>query len=234
MDGINQIGAFRGRKLSQTKGTIGGARSVFVKIQGVKNQLVYPTFGGPIKTTFKTGNGKFFAGDLCYYKTDDNGYNPEIYILKTFKVASEVSNATTIEIENDGYRHKPCVGDKIGKAPAKIGGSITTTLTVTDVKTADGKWIVTVDQNATLSKNDILVESDGSKMLVTNINAVIDSDLDMNDIPSTGDDDFEGARYFYTPALGGIMYIHKMSPMPKCVLDLNQSNVNGWFRIQTV
>ena len=49
-----------------------------------------------------------------------------------------------------------------------------------------------------------------------------------------GDEDFEGARYSYTPALGGIMYIYKMSPIPACVLKLNQARVNGWFQIQSV
>lgn len=44
----SQIGAFRGRKLVQTSGEIGGARAVFVKIKGIKNELVYPTFGGKV------------------------------------------------------------------------------------------------------------------------------------------------------------------------------------------
>ena len=42
-------GVFRGRKTIQRSGTIGGARSVFVKLQGNKNELVYPTFGGFIQ-----------------------------------------------------------------------------------------------------------------------------------------------------------------------------------------
>ena len=33
------IGAFRGRVLIQRKGELGGARSVFVKLQGNKNEL---------------------------------------------------------------------------------------------------------------------------------------------------------------------------------------------------
>ena len=52
--------------------------------------------------------------------------------------------------------------------------------------------------------------------------------------PANGEDDFEGARYMYTPALGGVMYISKMSPLPACVLALNQSKINGWFKIQSV
>ena len=35
-----QIGAFRGRKLIQSRGEVGGAKSVFVKLQGIKNELV--------------------------------------------------------------------------------------------------------------------------------------------------------------------------------------------------
>jgi hypothetical protein len=69
-------------------------------------------------------------------------------------------------------------------------------------------------------------------MLVKNINGVADSDGDLVYAPATSDDEFDGARYHYVPAMGGVMYIHKMSPMPACVLKLNQSIVNGWFKIQ--
>ena len=27
------------------------------------------------------------------------------------------------------------------------------------------------------------------------------------------------------------MYTHKMSPLPECILKLNRSNVNGWFKV---
>jgi hypothetical protein len=69
-------------------------------------------------------------------------------------------------------------------------------------------------------------------MLVKNINAVAPSDGDFNFEPNTGDsDDYDGARYLYTPALGGLMYTHKMSPIPACVKALNRCNVNGWFKV---
>ena len=71
-------------------------------------------------------------------------------------------------------------------------------------------------------------------MLVKNINAVTPVDCDMFDAPAVDDNDFDGARYTLTPALGGIMYTNKMSPLPACVLKLNQSKVNGWFQIQSV
>lgn len=230
------VGVFRGRKTIQRSATIGGARSVFVKLQGNKNELVYPTFGGYIMNAPKGAPFKFFAGDLVEYRTDANGVNPEIYILKTYKVVS--ASGTTVNILNDGFKHVPFVGDKIGVAPEGIGGEMTA-VTVTAVKNAEvsGKkvWAVTTSAALTTKADDVLVEADANnKMLVKNINAVCPTDLDMFDAAATGDEDFDGARYSYTPALGGIMYINKMSPMPECVLKLNKVNVNGWYQVQTI
>ena len=230
-----QIGAFRGRKLIQRRGEVGGAKSVFVKLQGIKNELVYPTFGGQIKNPFK-GAAKMFAGDLCEYRTNDKGVKPEIFILKTYLVESV--SGSVINIVKDGYKHIPFVGDKIGVAPDEIGGDVTA-VTINSVKVAKvgevDVWACTCSATLDAEKGDVLVEADEEgKMMVKAINGVFDADADMLDAPSTGDDDFDGARYLYTPALGGIMYTHKMSPMPKCVLDLNIAKINGWFQIQSV
>jgi hypothetical protein len=231
-----QVGAFRGRKTIQSKGEIGGARSVFVKLQGNKNELVYPTFGGFIKNPFK-GAAKMFAGDLMWYKTDDKGAKPEIYILKTYLVESVAGNV--VNIVRDGFKHKPFVGDYIGIAPEEIGGIVKNAFNITSVvatKVGDQDvWACTGAAGLEASKGDVLVEADDSAyMLVKQINAVADADMDMLDAPAEGDEDFEGARYSYTPALGGIMYEYKMSPLPECVKKLNQSKINGWFQIQSV
>lgn len=231
------VGVFRGRKTIQSSGTIGGARSVFVKLQGNKNELVYPTFGGYIMNPPKGAPFKFFAGDLVWYNTDENGVNPEIYILKTYKVVS--ASGTTVNILNDGFKHIPFVGDKIGVAPEEVGGEMTAA-TVTAVKNAEvgGKkvWAVTTDSALTAEAGDILVEADAdNKMLVKNINAVTPVDLDMFDAGVAVEaDDYDGARYSFTPALGGLMYTNKMSPLPACVKKLNLSKVNGWFKVQSV
>lgn len=229
------VGYFRGRKTIQRRGTVGGARSVFVKLQGNKNELVYPTFGGYIKNPFK-GTAKLFAGDLIEYRTDNDGVNPEIYILKTYLVES--ASGTTVNIVKDAYKHIPFVGDKIGVAPNELGGEMTA-VTINSIKTSKvgdvEVWACTCSAALTTKKGDVLVEADGSnKMMVKAINAVAPTDLDMFDAPATGDEDFDGARYSYTPALGGIMYISKMSPMPACVLEKNQAKVNGWYQIQSV
>lgn len=230
-----QIGAFRGRKLIQRRGEVGGAKSVFVKLQGIKNELVYPTHGGRIMNPFK-GTAKLFAGDLCEYRTNDKGVKPEIYILKTYLVESV--SGSTVNIVKDGYKHIPFVGDKIGVAPDEIGGEMTA-VTVNAVKSAKvgdvDVWALTVSATLSATKGAVLVEADADDtMVVKAINGVIDADCDMLDAPATDDEDFDGARYMYTPALGGIMYTHKMSPMPKCVLDLNIAKINGWFQVQSV
>jgi hypothetical protein len=230
------VGVFRGRKTIQRSATIGGARSVFVKLQGNKNELVYPTFGGYIMNAPKGAPFKFFAGDLVEYRTDENGVNPEIYILKTFLVES--ASGTTVNIVKDGFKHIPHVGDKIGVAPEEIGGEMTA-VTITAVKPSKvgsvDVWAVTTNTALTTKKDDVLVEADAdNKMMVKHINAVCPTDLDMFDAAATGDEDFDGARYSYTPALGGLMYTNKMSPLPACVKKINQAKVNGWFQIQSV
>lgn len=230
-----QVGAFRGRKTIQRKGEVGGAKSVFVKLQGAKNELVYPTFGGFIANPFK-GAAKLFAGDLMYFETDERGAKPKVWILKTYKVVG-VSGAT-VYIENDGFKHIPFAGDKLGVAPEEIGGEMTAQVVTKVVKTTfEGVnvFAVTFASTLTTKKDDVLVEADeDGTMLIKDINAVADADMDMLDAPAEGDEDFEGARYSYTPALGGIMYIYKMSPIPACVLAKNVARVNGWFQVQSV
>ena len=149
------------------------------------------------------GAAKMFAGDLCEYRTNDEGVKPEIYLLKTFLVKSV--SGTTVNVVKDAYKHTPFVGDKIGVAPAKVGGAITKAVTVNAVTTAKvgniDVWALTVSEALTATDGDVLVEADsGNNMLVKEINGVIDADIDMLDAPSTGDADFDGARYMYTPA----------------------------------
>lgn len=229
-------GVFRGRKLVQTSGEIGGARSVFVKVKGIKNELVYPTFGGKIMNAPKGNGFVFYAGDLFEFRTNDDGVKPELYLLKTYLVES-VSGAV-VNIVNDGYKHKPFVGDVLGVAPETVGGEMTSA-TITKVEKAKvgdvTVWACTMSTALNAEKGDVLVEADAEgKMLVKAINAVADCDGAMLEAGSVDSEDFDGARYYYVPALGGIMYTKKMSPMPACVLKLNESKINGWFQIQSI
>lgn len=224
-------GVFFGRTLIQQRGKMGGSRHVLVKLQGVKNELVFPTFGGQLQNPFG-GAAKIYAGDLFEFRTDDAGVNPKVYLLKTFKVKS--ASDTTVIIERDGFKHIPFVGDSLMVAPEEIGGA-GTAATVTGVKATSDTWELTLNVSLTASEGDILVEADAEgNMLVKDINAVAPCDYDCLYAPAVAGDkeDFDKARYFIAPALGGLMYTKKMSPMPACVLKLNKCNINGWFKVE--
>lgn len=240
------LGVFRGTQLIQKNGSIGGGKHVFVPLQGVKNELTFPTFGGAIANPFR-GAAKLFAGDLAEFRTDENGLNPKYYVLKTFEVVE--SSGTTVKVRRGGYYHIPFVNDVLMVAPDYIGGTgkavtvtAVTATTATVSETTYDVWQLTV--SSTLNnpaKGTILVEAEGAgsnkAMLVKDINSVVDSDYDMLENPSTtfgndNDTNFTDARYLVSFALGGLMYTNRMSPLPECVKKLNKSNVNGWFKVE--
>ncbi len=234
-------GVFLGKTLLQRRGEIGGARYVFVKLQGNKNELVFPTFGCKIMNPFK-GTAKMYAGDLIEYRYNDSEKGATGYILKTYVVAKNTTNSTDTEIYivRDGYKHIPFVGDTIMKAPATLDGTgtaVTVTKVEATVDTNKDVWKLTLSETLTaLKASDVLVEAaeagKSKKPMVTNPNAMCPADYDFLYEPATGDSDFDGARYFMTPVLHGIAYIDRMSPMPKTVLDArNKSLVTGWFEL---
>lgn len=257
---ITPNGHFRGLGLIQKTGDIGGFKNVFVNLVGTHDDMVYPHFGGKIMNPPK-GRAKMWAGDLLEYrpKVGSDKLDPEIYILRTFKVADAVSAATTVYIERDEFKHKPFVGDVLMVAPDVIGGTgtaVTVTAVAATTATIGGKsvavWQLTISSALTITKGAVMVEAEeaGSdkKMLVKAINGVFDCDADFfeqdniddigvtrdqtsGEITAVTDADFYKARYQYTPALGGLMWIHKMSPMPQCVLDLNMCNIPGWYHV---
>lgn len=230
-------GTFRGIVLRQEKGKVGGARSVFANFNGIKNELIYPYNGGVIKNAPEGTGFKFFAGDLFEYRTNEKYANPEIYLLKTYLVESV--SGSVVNIAKDGYKHKPFVGDKIGVAPEEVGGKMTTaTITkveVTKVGNVD-VWACTMSSALSAVKGDVLVEADeDNAMLVKNINAFADCDGDLPYDATIGDDEFEKAKYLYTPAVGGAAIIlHKMSPVPACVKNVNYSPINGLFILKPI
>lgn len=237
-------GILLGRSLVSVGKKKGGARFVFVPLDQIANGTVYVPFGGMLANPFP-GAAKAFAGDLFDFRTDDKGENPELYLLKTYKVVSVSENAKTVNIERGKFSHIPFVGDVLGVAPDEIGGEMTsaTVLGVTKTEVSGTKtWELTLsdalkkkdgESTVNAAANDILVEADAdSKMLVKQINTLTPNDLDFVWSPAADpadDDDYENARYHIPVVLGGIMYTHRMSPLPPCVLKLNPSKVNGWF-----
>lgn len=230
----NQVkGVFLGRARVTKRSRQGGARYVFTDIAGAKNYLVSLPFGGILQNPFP-GIAKLYAGDIFWMDYDDKGENPKLYCLKTYEAVS--ANAKVLNIVRDGYHHIPFPGDKIGVAPEKIGGAMTAATVVKVEKgSVDGQnvWELTLDTALTVTKGDILVEADAdNKMLIKDINAFAPCDYDFcfEPVADPSDaDDYEDAQYALTPVAGTLAYIHRMSPMPKCVLDLNMCRLNGIF-----
>lgn len=220
-----------GTTLIQAHGQVGGARSVFVKLQGQgKDGLVFPPIGGMVKNPFK-GFAKAYAGDLCEYRIDGS-----VYLLKTYEVA-EAASTTTVKIARDGFRHIPFVGDILMVEPNTLKAT-GTGVTVTAVKADGDVWELTVSESVTAAKGAVLVEADkagtGAKAVVANPNAYFPSDVDFLYEPSQGDDDYEAARYMLTPCLANEdtkLYVSKMQPLPKAIKALNKSKVEGWFNL---
>lgn len=233
---MENYGVFLGRTLIQMRGSIGGSRNVFVKLKG-KPAEIYPTNGGEVKNPFK-GKAKMFAGDLCEYTPGRSSTDgAKILLLKTYLVES--MSTTTLNLINDGFKHKPFVGDVIMKAPSTVDTEgLAVTITAISDAVSNGKKVWQCTISATLTgvvANDILVEGNAAgataKMLVQNPNAILPCDADFLYEPATGDSDFDGARYAFTPILHNIMWISDMSPIPDCILKFNKSRVKGWFEL---
>lgn len=232
-------GAFLGAVQLQASGEIGGYRNVFVGIDGINNNLAHFPFGAQLANPFK-GAAKAYAGDLGEMRYNDKGEEPKYYLLKTYKVKS--MSTTTVKIYRDGYSHIPFVGDILMKAPDTLGANggkaYTVTAVVAEEDAGTKVWTLTFNTEIdAVVDGDVLVEAEAeaaadAKMVVKVINSVLPSDYDMPFTPSTGaGTSFTDAKYDIDPVMHGIMYIHRMSPMPKCVLDVNKSRVNGWYEV---
>ena len=233
-------GYLPGRALVQARGSIGGHRYVFVKLQmSGKDALVFPTTGCVIKNPFK-GNARAFAGTLFEYKPDGAGY-----ILKSYAVAKNTAAATDTDIylKRDGYSLIPFVGDILMVAPSALT-SKGTAVAVTAVKaetdlTAGNVWKVTLSATlGALTTSSVLVEAKeagaSKEAMVTNPNAYLPCDFDFVFDPTASDNDFDGARYIVAPALalGDVfLYEDRMQPLSAALKALNKSKVNGWFNI---
>lgn len=238
-------GYLPGRTLVQARGSIGGHRYVFVKLQmSGKDALVFPTSGGIVKNPFK-GNARAFAGTLAEYIPSNGSNGSEIRILKSYAVAKATSESsdTVIYLKRDGYSLIPFVGDVLMVAPTTLVEE-GTAVTVTAVeKTTDGTagdvWEVTLSATlGALTTSSVLVEAkeagSGKEAMVTNPNSYLPCDFDFVFDPAASEDDFDGARYLITPALalGDVfLYEDRMQPLSAALKALNKSKVKGWFNI---
>lgn len=234
-------GFMPGTAIVQASGSIGGARHVFVKYQSAaKNGLIMLPIGGILANPFK-GVAKAYAGDLCEYIPATASAGTTIKLLKTYKVVSSANSGKTVNIVRDGFKHIPFVGDILmvsgATLEAKGTGSTVTAVKATTVSSTD-VWELTLSTALTTVKDDVLVEADkegaDAVAVVQNPNSYLPCDYNFVFSPNTSGTDINGAQYHIDACLANDdtkIIIDKASPLPKAVLALNKSRINGWFNL---
>lgn len=238
----------------ETAKKLRGGRWVWVKDSNGENRnniLLGGTIANPNK-----GFGHLWAAQLMQYTPGQ-----PMLIFRSFKLkADAAANATTIYIDGDGYSDAPEVGQYLMVAPDATEvvsmeadtetGAVTvtkTTYTGTYAKVTgvtydetNQKFEVTLENKLSTAKIDagtILVEADKAKdtestgsapVLCPKPNVFNEADRDM--LPTDGYG-FQNANYSVSGVYNKQAWIAKMQPLPKYVLALNKSLIEGIFWI---
>lgn len=238
----------------ETAKKLRGGRWVWVKDSNGENRnniLLGGTIANPNK-----GFGHLWAAQLMQYTPGQ-----PMLIFRSFKLkADAAANATTIYIDGDGYSDAPEVGQYLMVAPDSTEvvsmeadtetGAVTvtkTTYTGTYAKVTgvtydetNQKFEVTLENKLSTAKIDagtILVEADKAKdtestgsapVLCPKPNVFNEVDRDM--LPTEGYG-VQNANYSVSGVYNKQAWIAKMQPLPKYVLALNKSLIDGIFWI---
>ena len=238
----------------ETAKKLRGGRWVWVKDSNGENRnniLLGGTIANPNK-----GFGHLWAAQLMQYTPGQ-----PMLIFRSFKLkADAAANATTIYIDGDGYSDAPEVGQYLMVAPDATEvvsmkadtstGAVTitkTTYTGTYAKVTgvtydetNQKFEVTLENKLSTAKinaGTILVEADKAKdtestgsapVLCPKPNVFNEADRDM--LPTEGYG-FQNANYSVSGVYNKQAWIAKMQPLPKYVLALNKSLIDGIFCI---
>jgi len=240
----------------ETSRKVRGGKFVWVKDSNGEargNVLLGGTILNPNK-----GFGKLYAAQLVQYKQGEGCYIFRSFAIKT---AQADSDATEYVINGDGYSDAPEVGMVVMVAPDSLTvKTITTTIDntgetpvatttesvsdytgqsakITNVvyDEANGKFTITLDNTlGALDAGAILVEATGTaksasaKPLVTKPNTFVEADEEL--LPTEGFG-FQNANYAISTVYNKQAYISRMQPLPKYVLALNKSLIDGIFWI---
>lgn len=238
----------------ETAKKLRGGRWVWVKDSNGENRnniLLGGTIANPNK-----GFGHLWAAQLMQYTPGQ-----PVLIFRSFKLKVDATaNATTIYIDGDGYSDAPEVGQYLMVAPDATEvvsmkantetGDVTvtkTTYTGTYAKVTgvtydetNQKFEVTLENKLSTAKinaGTILVEADKAKdtestgsapVLCPKPNVFNEADRDM--LPTEGYG-FQNANYSVSGVYNKQAWIAKMQPLPKYVLALNKSLIDGIFWI---
>lgn len=234
----------------ETSRKVRGGKHVWVKDSNGENRsniLLGGTIGNPNK-----GFGRLFAAQLMQYTPGQ-----PMLIFRSFKLkTAAAANATVLYFNGDGYSDAPEVGQYIMVAPddTKVEtftvADTTVTKSVSDYKgkyakitdveynESDEKFKVTIDtalSDAQIAADTILVEADkaadtestgSTTVLCPTPNVFNEADRDL--LPTEGYG-VENASYSASGVYDKKAWIARMQPLPKYVLKLNRSLIEGIF-----
>lgn len=238
----------------ETSRKVRGGKFVWVK-DGNGEQRGNVLLGGTILNPNK-GFGKLYAAQLVQYDIQGG-----CLIFRSFAANNATAQAsdTVIYLKGDGYSDAPEVGMVIMKAPdavtvktmtvvAGAGGDPDTVtesfadytgqsgkITAVEYDEANARFKVTLDTAiGALAVGDVLVEAQGTaasasaKVLVPKPNTFIEKDEEL--LPTEGYG-FQNANYSISTVYNKQAFIARMQPLPKYVLALNKSLIDGIFWI---
>lgn len=214
----------------ETAKKVRGGKWVWVKDgngEDRRNILLGGTIANPNK-----GFGYLWAAQLMQYTPGQ-----PILIFRSFAVSkASAANATTIYIKGDGYSDAPEVGQVIMIAP----DDATTTgqsakITAVAYNETNEEFTVTIDTAiGALTTDSIIVEAKGNaasaeaEVLCPKPNIFNEADREM--LPTEGYG-FQNANYNVSGVYDKQAWIAKMQPLPKYVLAMNRSYIDGIFWI---
>lgn len=233
----------------ETSRKVRGGKWVWVKDSNGE-QRGNVLLGGTILNP-KKGFDHLYAAQLVQYTPGQGNI-----IFRSFKVqAAAASTDTDIYVEGDGYSDAPEVGMLLMVAPDNVNVTTATADTSTGEVTyteaeytgqsakvtavvfdeANKKFKVTLDNAlGELTTDTILVEATGTeksasaKVLVPKPNTFIEADRDLMPTEGYG---IENANYSLSTVYNKQAWIARMQPLPKYVLAMNRSNIDGIFWI---
>ena len=214
----------------ETAKKVRGGKWVWVKDsngEDRRNILLGGTIANPNK-----GFGYLWAAQLMQYTPGQ-----PILIFRSFAVSkASAASATTIYIKGDGYSDAPEVGQVIMIAP----DDATTTgqsakITAVAYNETNEEFTVTIDTAiGALTTDSIIVEATGdaasasATVLCPKPNIFNEADREM--LPTEGYG-FQNANYSVSGVYDKQAWIAKMQPLPKYVLAMNRSYIDGIFWI---
>lgn len=177
-------------------GTVSGGKVVILN-----NQLLAELPVGAVVTNPPALGGLIYEGDVAEFDFSTK----EAKHLKVFVVAKAVSDTDTkVMVKRGDFYHKLVAGLNLCPVPLTLSTAVTgvTVGTVTsEVDSTAGavySFAITADAFGELSVGDILLEAEASGtsvLLLTNPNTIFKTDIYIDSVPATSDDDYEGARY---------------------------------------